>query len=470
MPKITVNAKTTFNPISDSAEIKALYTGLAVVAQTNRGGQIAADESPSYNCAYFTPADNLTYNGVRFSVGQNFLCKKVVGKEAYHCLFIGHQLGEGSFAKVYSVDTVVEVTPTSYLPYGGYAQPKVIKEQGHCACTNPSMTCGDFHNPMDTLKEEYKVSAKIDYLGVETPQVVRKGTKISYTVMNELSGTELFKILSDDDNKTNILTIDERMELTLELYKALQQVSDLGIVHRDLKPENIMVDRTNSIKVKILDYGLAKNIPEGKKTLRVFEAAGTPAYVAPETFRVPIIISSAMDLYSLTRILLILWGGVDESFAGLWEHEHSMREKNKVKNLFRLLPKEQLAELSRLGVAEAIKALLAQGLMTDPDKRGTVEEAITKFEEIYSNYAHQGQSTRTDLPQESQVAAADGGVYSGAAKACAVLGGPKSAKVESKLPQPGDHYGPIFAAAAPAAAMAQPAFSKPQGAYQFASI
>lgn len=469
MPKITVDAKTTFNPLSDLAKISAFYTRLAAADQTNCGRQIVVNEPLSYNCAYYTLADNLTCNGMEFSVGQNFLCKKAVGKEAYHCVFIGHQLGEGFFAKVYSVDTIVEVTPSSYLPYGGYAQPKVIKEQAHCACTKPLTHCGEYHNPIDTLKQEYMASAKINYLGVETPQVVRKSTNISYTVMNELSGIELNKVILDDEEKVNILTIKERMDLTLELYKALKQVSDLGVIHRDLKPANIMVNMAKPISVKILDYGFAKNLPIGQKSLVVSEASGTPIYVAPEIFRSPIIISPATDLYSVTRVLLRLWGGFDSSFRGIDEHKLFMRRNIKVINLFRLLPKEQLVEISSFGLAEDIKALFEQGLMREREERGTVEEAITTFERICSNYAHKGQSA-ANSPEEPKVVATGGEAYNGTAKACAALGGHQPDKVESTLLQPRDNYGPIFASAAAAADIDQPAFPKSQGVCRFAIV
>ena len=56
-----------------------------------------------------------------------------------------------------------------------------------------------------------------------------------------------------------------------------------GIVHRDLKPENILIEQNpndNSVtKVKLTDFGLSKIISPGEL---MFDACGTPAYVAPE--------------------------------------------------------------------------------------------------------------------------------------------------------------------------------------------
>ena len=50
-----------------------------------------------------------------------------------------------------------------------------------------------------------------------------------------------------------------------------------GIMHRDLKLENILIDESGYLK--IIDYGLAKTLPQDNLT-RTF--CGTPEYLAPE--------------------------------------------------------------------------------------------------------------------------------------------------------------------------------------------
>jgi formylglycine-generating enzyme required for sulfatase activity/tRNA A-37 threonylcarbamoyl transferase component Bud32 len=66
-----------------------------------------------------------------------------------------------------------------------------------------------------------------------------------------------------------------------QLIDGLEAAHAAGIVHRDIKPENIMLQRVagNDAFVRIVDFGLAKDLGEGDETS---VAMGTPVYMAPE--------------------------------------------------------------------------------------------------------------------------------------------------------------------------------------------
>jgi serine/threonine-protein kinase len=88
-------------------------------------------------------------------------------------------------------------------------------------------------------------------------------------------------------------SIETRLGTAKQVLEALCAAHDAGVVHRDLKPANIMI-RPNGF-VKVLDFGLAKQIPvsggldkESTATLGPTEPGqllGTAAYMSPEQIR-----------------------------------------------------------------------------------------------------------------------------------------------------------------------------------------
>jgi serine/threonine protein kinase len=106
------------------------------------------------------------------------------------------------------------------------------------------------------------------------------------------------------------MTVEARIGLFCEVLHAVNYAHGLRVIHRDLKPSNILV--TLSGEVRLLDFGIAKLIPDGSgaetELTRIGGRAFTMDYAAPEQIaRQPV--GPESDVYSLGVILYELLTG-----------------------------------------------------------------------------------------------------------------------------------------------------------------
>ena len=116
------------------------------------------------------------------------------------------------------------------------------------------------------------------------------------------------------------LSIDQRLDLALQVCDAVQFAHQRLVVHRDLKPANILV--TGEGQVKLLDFGIAKLLDPhavGSETIaptRQGVLLMTPEYAAPEQL-LGGEITTATDVYGLGLVLYeLIAGGRPYELAG----------------------------------------------------------------------------------------------------------------------------------------------------------
>ena len=175
-----------------------------------------------------------------------------------------------------------------------------------------------------------------------------------FIVMEYVEGQTLRRRLAEP------ISIIEFLSIATECALALAAAHNAGVVHHDIKPENIML--TPSGQVKVLDFGVAKNLPsQPESTLSTQSCTGfvgTLNYMAPEAVREEKSDSRA-DIFSLGIVFY-------EAIAG----SNPFRAKSFLETSDRILHHDQvpLCELNPKLPAE-FDRIVGKMLAKDPAQR-----------------------------------------------------------------------------------------------------
>ena len=122
-----------------------------------------------------------------------------------------------------------------------------------------------------------------------------------YIVMEFLRGESLRDAIKY--NRTGDMR--NKLQIALQIARALGYIHTKKIIHRDVKPENVHIDSVS--KVKLMDFGIAKS--EGLQLTRAGFTLGTPYYMAPEQV-LGQQVTSLVDVYAFGVLLFELLSGV----------------------------------------------------------------------------------------------------------------------------------------------------------------
>ncbi|GBG33832.1 Protein kinase, putative [Hondaea fermentalgiana] len=212
------------------------------------------------------------------------------------------------------------------------------------------------------LKAEVRILSGMDHPNIIKLYGMHEDNAYYYVVTELVKGGELFdRIVAKEFYQEK-----DAAQVVKTIAEALKYCNEHGIVHRDLKPENILMeDDENDHRLKLADFGFAKELDTSSEEAMLRTTCGTPGYVAPEIIKgAPY--GREVDMWSLGVITYILLCGYPPFYDENQAHLFRLIKKAKYK-----FDPEFWSEVS-----DSAKDLIRGLLQVDPTQRFTPDDVL----------------------------------------------------------------------------------------------
>ena len=158
--------------------------------------------------------------------------------------------------------------------------------------------------------------------------------------------------------------------IAMQIARSLREAHALGVIHRDLKPANVLiaVHADEESFVKVLDFGLVKDLKNEEDLTQQGVFMGSPKYMSPEQIQGGDV-DHRSDIYSLGVILYFMLCG-----------RPPFEESNQVKTLMAHVKNEvpPMTRADGLAIPPALQEATMIALSKDPEFRyASMNEVIT---------------------------------------------------------------------------------------------
>src|SRR5215470_6434565 len=204
---------------------------------------------------------------------------------------IARQLGSGGMAEVYLAEDIR------------------LNRQVALKLLPPHFTVN--RDRVSRFEREARAASALNHPNIVTIYEIGKSKTAHFIATEFVDGKTLRQLITEKP-----FTLNETLNVSMQVADALSGAHAAGIVHRDIKPENIMI--RNDGYVKILDFGLAKlteqqTIDADLETPTLLQSnpglvMGTVQYMSPEQARGKRVDGRA-DIWSLGIVLYELLSG-----------------------------------------------------------------------------------------------------------------------------------------------------------------
>ncbi len=213
---------------------------------------------------------------------------------------------------------------------------------------------------------EARAVARLTHPSIVSVYDVGVDDDMPYLVMELVHGQSLAALIGGGP-----ISVDDAVDVAVQVCDALQTAHDAGVVHRDVKPANILIAPNGTVKV--CDFGIARVSQATQAGLtRSHVTVGTAEYMAPEQASGGPV-DARTDLYALGCVLYAMLTGNppfhgDNALGVMWQHVNQ--------------PVPPVASLRRDvpgALGELIGRLLAKNPESRPATAHEVRERLTRL-------------------------------------------------------------------------------------------
>jgi hypothetical protein len=254
------------------------------------------------------------------------------------------RLGAGGMGELYLADQfAVERKVAIKVVHGGLAQ------------LHPSV--------LERFKREARALAQVNH-----PNVVHlyafgeTERRHPFLAMEFVPGSSLESVLAK-----GALERERALRNSIKVAEALRETHRRDVVHRDLKPANIMLadDDGGGEVVKLVDFGIAKELDETANLTKPGALFGTPQYMPPEQARGQQV-DGRTDIYALGIVLYEMLTGASP-FSAKTPYDFIAQH---------LTAKPEPPSRKRLHVPASVDAIVMRCLEKEPGNRFASADAL----------------------------------------------------------------------------------------------
>jgi serine/threonine protein kinase len=128
---------------------------------------------------------------------------------------------------------------------------------------------------LERFLREGRAAARLDHPAIVRVLEAGESELGPWIAMELVDGVPLWHL-----TKHSSLPLDRALEVAEQIARAMDHAHRRGVIHRDLKPGNVIVGRDG--RIKIADFGLARDLEAKNVLTSEGTRLGTPAYMAPE--------------------------------------------------------------------------------------------------------------------------------------------------------------------------------------------